>query len=134
MQAPSRITGDYWVHAERKHGVYPGHTAFGGKWLIFVSARNIDRMWERIRTAVEEGTLGAMAKAATARSNPEFSNANSKVICVYTYDWRDEKDVKRIREALRNLGVARKIAYKADQDTESGRYHAVGEKLSKYYE
>jgi len=54
---------------------------------------------------------------------------------VYTYDWDDERDVKRIRETLRNIGITRKISYKADEDTEQGRYHAnSNERISKYYE
>ncbi len=131
----SREVRDYWIYAKRKGGEYPGHTSRGGKWLIFVSNHNIDNTWIKIKTAVEQGKLGTMAKVATAKKNPDARNSNSKVVCVYTYDWDDERDVKRIREALRNIGIARKISYKADGDTEQGRYYTNGnEKISKYYE
>jgi len=53
-----------------------------------------------------------------------------RVICVYTYDWADEVDVRRIREELRRLGITWKIPYKADEDTIKGRY---GKGVSKYY-
>ena len=57
------------------------------------------------------------------------------MICVYTYDWTDEEDVRRIREVLRELGFVKKIPYKADQETRAGRYAASGEgRVSKYYE
>lgn len=132
---PSKITSDYWVFAERKVGEYPEHSPCGGEWLIFVSLYNLDRMWVKIKTAVEQGKLGAMAKAATAKKNSLAQNSNYKVICVYTYDWEDEKDVKRIREELRLLGITRKISYKADEDTEEGKYRSTGhQKISKYYE
>lgn len=76
-----------------------------------------------------------MAKVATAKKNPNARSSNSRVICVYTYDWNDERDVKRIREALINIGITRKISYKANEDTEQGKYRVdTSEKLSKYYE
>ncbi|HBH46634.1 MAG: hypothetical protein A2445_02710 [Candidatus Jacksonbacteria bacterium RIFOXYC2_FULL_44_29] len=132
---PSKITNDYWVFAEREIGEYPEHTASGGKWLLFVNIYSIDKIWAKIKIATEKGRLGGMAKAATVKINPDFPNSKIKVICVYTYDWKDELDVKRIREELRMIGITRKISYKADEDTELGKYRTDGsEKLSKYYE
>ncbi len=92
-------------------------------------------MWSRIKNAVEEGKLGDSAKVATARPNSLARKSNGKIICVYTYDWTDEKDIKRIREELRKLGITNKIPYKADEDTLSGKYRIKGHKgISKYYE
>jgi|SRR3989344_7638173 len=132
---PSRLTDDYWVYAERQKGKYPKHTSRGGKWLIFVSSHYLDKIWLKIKTATREGKLGRMAKVATSKLNPDFQNSKGKVICVYTYDWKDEIDVKRIRDELRSIGITRKIAYKTDEDTDQGRYRTNNrEKLSKYYE
>jgi len=40
----------------------------------------------------------------------------------------------RIRQELRQLGLIRKLPYKADEDTESGKYASQGTKrISKYY-
>ncbi len=120
----------YWVYAERKQGEYPEHTARGGKWLVFVHSRNLANVWNKIKTALEEGKLGGLAKASAERSGSEH-----KVICVYTYDWTDREEVKRVREELRRIGITRKIPYKADEDTERGIYRTNGsEKISKYYE
>ena len=103
--------------------------------MIFVPLSLVDAVWEKIRRATEEGKLGDSSKVATARSNPSATNSNTKVICVYTYDWADENDVKRIREELRQLGVTSKIQYKADHETYSGIYANRGNKrISKYYE
>ncbi len=132
---PSEVTDSYWLGAERKIGAYPGHTENGGKWLIFVPASQIDEVWEKIKRATEEGKLGSSAKVSTAKPNPNAKDPNSKVICVYTYDWTDEKDAKRVREELRHLGIMSKIPYKADNETFSGKYANRGNtRISKYYE
>ena len=132
---PSKVTTGYWVYAYRQKGEYPEYSANGGKWLIFVSNYFLDKIWLKIKTATEEGRLGEMAKVATAKVNPEFQNSKAKVICVYTYDWKDEIDVRKIRDELRNTGITRKISYKADEDTDLNRYQTnTMEKLSKYYE
>lgn len=90
----------------------------------------MDEVWAKIEKATEEGRLGGSAKVATAEAGAE-----TRVICVYTYDWADEKDVRRVRKELRKLGITRKIPYKADEDTLAGRYYARGHgRISKYYE
>lgn len=132
---PSEVTEVYWIYAIRKKGQYPKSTPRSGKWLIFVDPKNVDEVWLKIKKAVEEGKLGSSAKVATAKPSPLAGKSNAKVICVYTYDWTDEKDVKRIREELRKLGVTNRIPYKADEDTLSGKYRITGHKrISKYYE
>ncbi len=71
---PSREVRNYWIYAKRKDGEYPGHTSRGGKWLIFVGARNVDSVWMKIKTAVEQGLLGSTAKVATEKKNPNARN------------------------------------------------------------
>lgn len=132
---PSEVTDIYWIHAERKAGEYPGATGASGKWLVFVDVEKVDEIWTQVKKATEEGKLGDSSKVATARPNSNATDQNKKVICVYTYDWTDEDDVRRVREELRQLGVTRKIPYKADQDTMEGKYRKTGHtRISKYYE
>jgi len=131
---PSQVTNEYWIFANREQGTYPPHSEKGGKWLIFIPIGRIDQVWSKIKLATEAGKLGEMSKVATAKSSPNATNSSTKVICVYTYDWMDEKDVMRIRQVLRQLGITRKIPYKADEDTELGKYANQGTKrISKYY-
>lgn len=126
---------DYWTYAYIRHGAYPEHTPRGGKWLIFVSVRNLDHVWSKIKRAVEEGKLGGIAKTVQSGGNSGRSKSAATVICVYTYDWMDVQDVKRIRAELRKIGITRKLSYKTDEDTERGIYRATtSEKVSKYYE
>jgi hypothetical protein len=132
---PSEVTDVYWIYAKRKKGKYPSLTQRSGKWLVFVDVKNVDQVWAKIKKATEEGKLGHSAKVATAKPNPYAINPDTKVIRVYTYDWTDEKDVKRVREELRKLGITNKIPYKADEDTLSGKYRIRGHtRISKYYE
>lgn len=132
---PSKVNEVFWIYARRKVGKYPRPSHYSGKWLIFVNANKVNEVWSVIKKATEEGKLGNNSKVATARPNPNATNPDTKVICVYTYDSRDEADVKRVREELRTLGITQKIPYKEDQDTMKGKYAVKGDrKISKYYE
>lgn len=132
---PSETTEVFWIWARRKIGKYPRGSFRRGKWLIFVPKERIDDIWMEIKRATEEGELGASSKVATARPTRLSKDKDELVICVYTYDWTDVADVRRIRQVLRNLGITQRIAYKTDEDTHMGKYRARGNsKISKYYE
>ncbi len=132
---PSEVTEVYWIYAIRKKKEYPKPIVRSGKWLIFVDKKDVDALWAKIKKATGEGKFGDSSKVATAKPNPNAANPDTKVICVYTYDWTDEKDVKRVREELRKLGITNKLSYKADEDTLAGKYRIMGhKKISKYYE
>ena len=132
---PSSVTDRYWLFADRKKDHYPKPTSRSGKWLVFVNVKDVDEVWEKIRKATEDGLLGFDSKVATAKLNPNASNSNQKVVCVYTYDWKDEEDVRKISEELTKLGITNKIPYKADIDTLAGKYGVRGDRnISKYYE
>ncbi|MGD0071944.1 MAG: putative phosphothreonine lyase domain-containing protein [Candidatus Bathyarchaeia archaeon] len=88
-----------------------------------------------MKKATDAGKLGDSSKVATAKPNSNATNPDTKVMCVYTYDWNDENDVRRVREELRKLGITNKLPYKADEDTLAGKYRIMGnKKISKYYE
>ena len=118
---PSRVTDDYWVYAygPAKHEADGCRT---GKWLVFVPAGQIDRWWQLIRLATEQGHLGISAKAATARHNELATSQRTKLICVYTRDWQDQDDVRRVLRQLRDRGVTWRLSYKTDEATLSGVY------------
>ena len=127
---PSEVFNDYWIYARRKAGVYPASTIRSGKWLIFASVDEIDSTWAVIKQATIEGRLGGVSKVATARDNPTSKDPNTKVICVYTYDYEDTEDVFGIREVLYGLGFDKRLVYKSDRATREGRY---GPKVGTYY-
>lgn len=80
-----------------------------GKWM----PKRIDQeVWERIRGATIEGYLGTHSKVLR-----DFTRA-----CVYTRDYRDLDDLRRVLTVLRELGVRGWIDYKRDCDTSRGLY------------
>ncbi|MHA2364511.1 MAG: putative phosphothreonine lyase domain-containing protein [Candidatus Hodarchaeales archaeon] len=119
---PSKVTDIYWIYSHRKEGTYPKSTPRSGKWMIFASVDKIDNIWYKIKKATEDGNLGELSKVSTMKISKLAEDPNKKVICVYTYDWKDEKDVFSIRENLRKLGFSQKIPYKTNEDTLKGRY------------
>ena len=132
---PSKVTDVYWIYAERKKEVYPEATIRSGKWLIFVSPGRLDALWRKIKYATENGKLGYESKTTTAKPNSLAGKSRQKVICVYTYDWTDEEDVRRVRSELKKLGIVWRIPYKSDQDTSDGKYRDMtNQRISKYYE
>src|SRR5215469_15091336 len=133
MPTDPELQHEGWLYAFRETGMYPEGTEWNGKWLVFLPPEAIDAMWERIRDAVREGKLGESAKVATHPGR--WKEEVRQVICVYTYDYTDVADVRRIRQVLRELGVTRRIPYKADEDTLAGRYSSnTSAPLSKFYE
>ncbi len=131
---PSEITSIYWIWAENDKKHYPDSTERSGKWLIFADINKIDEIWKKVKDATENNLLGCFSKVSTAKPNPNAQDSKSKVICVYTYDYEDKKDVMRIREELRKLGITFKIPYKSDKATLEGQYSVRGHKeISSYY-
>jgi hypothetical protein len=124
---------DFWIRAYREVGHYPwGTDGYSGKWLVFPSVERVNDVWTTIKTALQNGKLGATAKVATEPNRDQMRGIMTVVICVYTYDYRDKEDVFRIREELRKLGVTQKIYYKADSETWKEHYSAPGRRVSMY--
>jgi hypothetical protein len=121
VKKPSETTDDPWVWAEssfpREHV-----TERSGKWMIFSQLDEHDQAWETIRDATESDELGFSAKAATAFKNPRRISNSELLICVYTYDYSDLDDVRRVFNRLRTLGFAQQLPYKSNADTRAGNY------------
>ena len=101
-----------------------------GKWMLFPSADDVDRMWTLVARGTWEGTWGISAKVATAPDTESAKDKESRLICVYTYDFADRDDVKRVLLGLKKLGLlngggggngsndaARAVYYKCDAYT-----------------
>lgn len=95
--------------------------ALSGKWLVFTPPDDHDDVWDKIRAATEIGGLGYAAKAATALQG-QANRAGALVTCVYTHDYEDHDDVRRVLAALRGLGVESRLSYKSDEATLQGTY------------
>jgi len=71
-----------------------------GKWLLYFGDDMIDEAWRRVALATSQGQLGNCSKCALTPSGPMY------VICVYSPDFRDRQEVKRVLNGLRKIGVA----------------------------
>ncbi|CAD6564689.1 MAG: hypothetical protein ASARMPREDX12_002405 [Alectoria sarmentosa] len=97
-----------------------------GKWMLFPTADDVNRFWSLVATATATGELGHAAKVAT---NDGSGNVRPRLICIYTEDFSDKEDVKRVLDRLVGMGLvnrkgpmgeARGIYYKADVFTYLG--------------
>ncbi len=92
-----------------------------GKWLLFTSPEHHDEVWLKIKDATEAGSLGYAAKT-TSRSRPDYRSLRGMLTCVYTYDFEDHGDLRRVLAELRRLGFTARLSYKTDEDTLEGHY------------
>ena len=106
-RAPGEITDDYWIWVD---GPQPGpdeDDPYGGGGTgppgLIPPIIQLDDWWDKIWPAVKQGDLGFRAKAATARENGLQVSDSTKIICVYTRDWRDKDDVRRVLIGLCHL-------------------------------
>ena len=87
-----------------------------GKWMLFPSVNDVDSIWKTAVTAMDEGKLGDAAKVAT-----DDGSGDVRLICVYTRDFSDKEDVKRVLKTLVETGLvdeeSRPIYYKCDAYT-----------------
>lgn len=102
-----------------------------GKWLIFCSYEDINDTWEKIKNLTEIGLLGNESKVSTLCRPKKYSD-NNFVICVYTEDYRNKVDVKRVLNEIRNGGVKGRLNYKPDIMTVKGVYSSNSNKASLY--
>jgi len=116
-----RVLVEGFIHAGRRD-FYT--TDLTGKWCILRDINTVDATWERIRLAVEAGSLVA---AIVSSPNQARTHNGSYVICVFTKQWEDKEDVMRTREVLHRLGIDEELGYKRDIETLNGVYNAPEE-------
>lgn len=80
-----------------------------GKWMLFPSADLVDDTWAAVAHATAKGTLGPASKVATCPDTGD-SNASARLVCVYTKDFDDREDIRRVLLKLIDMGVAGNIA------------------------
>jgi hypothetical protein len=121
---PSLNIRENWLSSYVKNE-YKTHTSNGGKWLIFCDRKDINKTWKKVKKLLENNKLGNIAKVSTAKDSSLKSKEKptQHVICVYTYDFDDFDDIKRINTNLKKgLGLKWVIPYKKDIDTINGVY------------
>ena len=109
---------------------------------MFPIAESVNQIWAPVAKAVADGELGHVAKVATDDGSGD--QYQRRLVCVYTEDFEDKKDVKRVLDRLVGLGLVKNtkdttgqegmIYYKADALThlEINRDNEWGLKPSLY--
>ncbi|KAF1840274.1 DUF1917-domain-containing protein [Cucurbitaria berberidis CBS 394.84] len=90
------------------------NNVLSGKWMLFPKSEDVTRMWKLIVKGVIDDRLGTAAKVATDDGRDE------RLICVYTRNFRDANDVRRVLcelEAMGLLNSGRTLYYKPDAYT-----------------
>ncbi|KAI9876085.1 MAG: hypothetical protein M1830_007389 [Pleopsidium flavum] len=98
-----------------------------GKWMLFPMPENLARTWRLVATATAQNELGTAAKVAADEGR---GDRVPRLICVYTRDFADMGDVKRVLGKLVELELVQKpardpkgmrsIYYKCDAYTHLG--------------
>lgn len=97
-----------------------------GKWMLFPYQEDVNMQWAIVAEATVNRELGTAAKVAPDSGD---GDRTPRLICVYTKDFSDMDDVKRVLERIVELGLVKKkgavgeargIYYKADAFTELG--------------
>ena len=87
-----------------------------GKWMLFLGEEVVDRVWGVVVEETVEGRLGFAAKVATREEG-----GKARLLAIYTRDFEDLEDVRRVLERLVEVGLVRKeerpIYYKCDAYT-----------------
>lgn len=101
---PSALAAVYWIEAKCLDGDAPAPTSKAGEWRIPLTIENVDSVWERVKALTLAGKLGYKSKVST-RPAAGQADPDERLLCVRTYDARDSKDVERVGEALRDIGL-----------------------------
>lgn len=72
--------------------------------MLFVEPALVNEVWERVAQATVRNELGIAAKVAP---RAERGSARERLVCIYTYDFRDRDDVARVLHRLRQLELVR---------------------------
>jgi hypothetical protein len=88
-----------------------------GKWMLFPTSDNVDDVWEKVAIGTAEGQLGITAKVSTADVEMAYGGGVTWLVCVYTKDFIDKEDVKRVIVKLVELGLVsrRPVSYKCGE-------------------
>lgn len=91
--------------------------------MLFPEEKDISRTWKTVVESVIQNRLGHAAKVATGPTD-DIQGRGRALICVYTKDFSDEGDVRRVLEELVELGLCPRqgsgIYYKCDAFTHLG--------------
>lgn len=97
-----------------------------GKWIVQTANESVDSLWESVSDLVDSNEI-IQTKVATEHGRREYG-AEKHAIIVYTPNYFDMSDVRRVRDLLTEyVGVERKLPYKPEYYTHKGIYPETAE-------
>eukprot|EP00474_Spongospora_subterranea_P011371 CRZ11829.1 hypothetical protein [Spongospora subterranea] len=93
------------------------YNVVSGKWMIYLKSFEVDEGWNRIARAVTSGDVGVAAKV-----EPYSPTEINHCICVYASNIFDHKEVRDLRQHLRQMGFDKVLEFKPDAYTHVGIY------------
>lgn len=78
----------------------------------------MDDVWEKVAIGTAEGQLGIAARVSTADVEMDNGGDVTWLVCVYTKDFMDKEDVKKVIVKLVELGLVsrrRPVSYKCGE-------------------
>ena len=76
-----------------------------GKWMFFPLPEDVDSVWGAVAGGTAEGKLGCGAKVAPDEGK---GDRVGRLVCVYTQDFSDRDDVKRVLLQLVDMGLVQR--------------------------
>ena len=76
--------------------------------MLFVWPEDINRVWRLVVDGVINNRLGPTAKVA-----PDDGKPGDRLICIYTKDFRDKTDIRRVLQELVSMGVSKRTTERA---------------------
>lgn len=125
---PTKVFDRPWVVVTSKGNNDPVLRAMfdGGKWCIFMPKAIINQYWIKIRKATKQGLFSSSKCSTSCETKFKYKDS---VICVYNDDWKDEAEIMRIRNLIRELiPVDTRMHYKKNEDSMKGVYSVNGHK------
>lgn len=84
--------------------------------MLFPRPDSVERIWRLVADGTASGELGMAAKVATDDGRGESA---ARLICIYTEDFSNAEDVKRVLKRLKSMGLldaaGRDIYYKCGE-------------------
>jgi hypothetical protein len=119
-EKPSQVLDRNWVTSSHYFSWCSSY--WSGKWIIFLPLAELDEAYQKVWEAFHNDKFGPMIKCSTGVKNDRQVDCKEAMIVIYTNDFNDAVDLRRVLKDIRELGFSSKIFYKRDHETFKGIY------------
>ena len=111
----------YWLNVFNGKITKPSYKE--GKWMLFVEEENLEDCWNKLLEGVDKKIFKIMKCSIPNENNPH-NVPGIAAIMVYTNDYQDVDDIKKVLKFLLDNGLdyGKELQYKADYQTRQGKY------------